>query len=81
MARKLLVMVPPGNEYFPDFEAHHNGARRFHKPGVVLELEPQVSLSSYLKELRAGTLLACDDATAKLAGVDMHKADKAGKKG
>jgi hypothetical protein len=80
-APKMLVMVPPGNEVFPDFEAHHNGARRFHKPGVPFEIpEGSPFAKTYEKELRAGMLLALDEATAKLAGVKVHKAESAGKK-
>lgn len=80
MSRKLLVMVPEGNKTFPDLEAHHNGARRFLPDGVPVEVTPTHSLGTYLKELRAGCLLACDEATAKLAKVDLHKPAKADSK-
>lgn len=80
MARKLLVMVPEGQKFFPDLEAHHAGFRRFLPDGKPVELEPVHSLGTYLKELRAGTLLALDEATAKLAGVKVHEPAKADSK-
>jgi len=80
---KMLSVKPAGKSLVPDYEAMDGGVLRFvgrrHDPSlgsnggwVPSDEAVQVPFRiEYLQELKAGALIPADEATAKLAGIEM----------